>query len=122
MGYVFFGGMRGTAWVNTVQTSMFLIFGTIAFAIIAHGIGGFGNTVRKMADTLKPPEHRMNMTGALSITTAPATAKPPPDGAVLIRGKINPDDPNAIDRISKGYWFSYGLIPLSSIMFPHIAI
>src|SRR5262245_5813102 len=38
MGYVFFGGMRGTAWVNTVQTSMFLIFGTIAFAIIAHGI------------------------------------------------------------------------------------
>ncbi len=31
MSYVFFGGMRGTAWVNTLQTLMFLVFGTIAF-------------------------------------------------------------------------------------------
>jgi len=27
MCYVFFGGMRGTAWVNTFQTSLFLCFG-----------------------------------------------------------------------------------------------
>src|SRR5262245_7673553 len=27
MGYVFFGGMRGTAWVNTFQTILFLAFG-----------------------------------------------------------------------------------------------
>ena len=30
MGYVFFGGMRGTAWVNTFQTILFLSFGAIA--------------------------------------------------------------------------------------------
>ena len=35
MTYVFFGGMRGTAWVNALQTSMFLLFGTLAFVLIA---------------------------------------------------------------------------------------
>ena len=30
MGYVFFGGMRGTAWVNAFQTVLFLLFGAIA--------------------------------------------------------------------------------------------
>ena len=32
MSYVFFGGMRGTAWVNTFQTILFLVFGAIAVA------------------------------------------------------------------------------------------
>jgi solute:Na+ symporter, SSS family len=41
MGYVFFGGMRGTAWVNTFQTVLFLSFGTIAIAAVASGMGGF---------------------------------------------------------------------------------
>src|SRR4029434_2306632 len=30
MGYVFFGGMRGTAWVNTLHTVLFLLFRTLA--------------------------------------------------------------------------------------------
>jgi Na+/proline symporter len=146
MSYVFFGGMRGTAWVNSLQTIMFLVFGTIAFAIIAHGMGGFGKTVQNMVDTLdqarasaatRPaaaprqdpavaPTGEMKTDPALpgsvarAVTTAPTP--PPPPGAVLIRGKVNPDDPNAQDRIAKGYYLSYALIPLSSIMFPHIAI
>ena len=39
MGYVFFGGMRGTAWVNTFQTVLFLSFGAIAVVVIGarHG-------------------------------------------------------------------------------------
>jgi SSS family solute:Na+ symporter len=41
MGYVFFGGMRGTAWVNTFQTSLFLSFGAIALIVIGAGMGGF---------------------------------------------------------------------------------
>jgi solute:Na+ symporter, SSS family len=84
MSYVFFGGMRGTAWVNTLQTLMFLVFGTIAFIIIARGIGGFGSAVQTMADAKD-----MHLTRS---------------------------------RIPKGQWLSYALIPLSSIMFPHIAI
>ena len=34
MGYVVFGGMRGTALVNAVQTTMFLLVGTTAFLVI----------------------------------------------------------------------------------------
>jgi SSS family solute:Na+ symporter len=41
MSYVFFGGMQGTAWVNTFQTVLFLTFGAVALAVIAAGMGGF---------------------------------------------------------------------------------
>jgi SSS family solute:Na+ symporter len=41
MGYVFFGGMRGTAWVNTFQTVLFLCFGAAALIVIGVGMGGF---------------------------------------------------------------------------------
>jgi solute:Na+ symporter, SSS family len=41
MSYVFFGGMRGTAWVNTFQTVLFLCFGAIALVVIGVGMGGF---------------------------------------------------------------------------------
>jgi Na+/proline symporter len=97
MSYVFFGGMRGTAWVNTVQTLMFLVFGTITFFVIAKGMGGLGKTVEGMLATLQQP---------------PAAASAPrPDGELLTRA-----------RIPQGYFLSYMFIPLSSIMFPHIAI
>jgi len=48
MGYVFFGGMRGTAWVNTFQTILFLSFGAIAVAVIAAGMGGFRQAIEGM--------------------------------------------------------------------------
>ena len=48
MSYVFFGGMRGTAWVNTFQTVLFLGFGAIAVVVIAHGMGGFRTAVEAM--------------------------------------------------------------------------
>ena len=48
MGYVFFGGMRGTAWVNTFQTVLFLSFGAIAVAVIAAGMGGFRQAIESM--------------------------------------------------------------------------
>jgi SSS family solute:Na+ symporter len=82
MSYVFFGGMRGTAWVNTFQTLLFLAFGTIAFLIIGHKVGGFDKIMNDMADS-----------------------------PLLTRARIPPEE-----------YFSYTFIPLSSIMFPHIAI
>ena len=48
MGYVFFGGMRGTAWVNTFQTILFLSFGTIAVIVIARGMGGFSTAMESL--------------------------------------------------------------------------
>ena len=51
MSYVFFGGMRGTAWVNTFQTILFLAFGTIAIIVIGSGMGGFSNAVQAIASS-----------------------------------------------------------------------
>src|SRR4030095_4081745 len=48
MSYVFFGGMRGTAWVNTFQTVLFLLFGAIALIVIGVGMGGFQNAAQSM--------------------------------------------------------------------------
>ncbi|HEY0432017.1 MAG TPA: sodium:solute symporter family protein [Pyrinomonadaceae bacterium] len=48
MGYVFFGGMRGTAWVNTFQTILFLAFGAIAIVVIGRGMGGFSSAANAM--------------------------------------------------------------------------
>ena len=84
--YVFFGGMRGTAWVNAFQTILFLCFGAIAFTLIARSLGGFDQTMQQLAAN-------------------PRTAQ------LLSRERIPPQE-----------FLSYMFIPLSSIMFPHIAI
>jgi len=49
MSYVFFGGMRGTAWVNTFQTTLFLVFGAVAVLVIGWGMGGFRASVEALA-------------------------------------------------------------------------
>jgi len=84
---VFFGGMRGTVWVNIFQTTLFLLFGAVALAVISHGLpGGFGEYISKIVNNPK--------------TNYLATRA----------------------RMPERYFWSYSLIPLSSIMFPHMAI
>jgi SSS family solute:Na+ symporter len=48
MSYVFFGGMRGTAFVNAFQTMMFLSFGAIALIVIGRGMGGFPSAMESL--------------------------------------------------------------------------
>ena len=86
MSYVFFGGMRGTAWVNTFQTVLFLTFGAAAIVFIGISIGGFPAAMERLAGS--------------------------PESAPLLTR----------EQISPRFFFSYMLIPLSSIMFPHISI
>ena len=50
MGYVSCGGMRGTAWVNTMQTTLFLLFGAIAVSVIAAGMGGFAPAMQSLLE------------------------------------------------------------------------
>jgi SSS family solute:Na+ symporter len=38
--YVFFGGMRGTAWANAFQTVVFMVLGVVTFCVIANKLGG----------------------------------------------------------------------------------
>lgn len=48
MSYVFFGGMRGTAWVNAFQTVLFLSFGAVALVLIGWQMGGFPKAMEDM--------------------------------------------------------------------------
>jgi SSS family solute:Na+ symporter len=84
---VFFGGMRGTVWVNIFQTILFLCFGFVAVLVISHALpGGFGGYLEKLhAD--------------------------PKTSFLLTR-----------ERMPQLEFWSYTLIPLSSIMFPHMAM
>jgi SSS family solute:Na+ symporter len=50
MSYVFFGGMRGTAWVNAFQTVLFLSFGAVALIVIARSVGGFAPLMTGLLD------------------------------------------------------------------------
>lgn len=48
MSYVFFGGMRGTAWVNAFQTTLFLVFGAITVVLVGWAMGGFPARVESL--------------------------------------------------------------------------
>ncbi|MDA7950373.1 MAG: sodium:solute symporter family protein [Pirellulaceae bacterium] len=41
--YVFYGGMRGTAWANAFQTMVFMVLGVVTFVFIANKIGEAAN-------------------------------------------------------------------------------
>src|SRR5689334_10945388 len=50
---VFLGGMRGTVWVNILQTTMFLCFGAIAVAVIGHNLqADRGQSISQLISTL----------------------------------------------------------------------
>jgi len=94
MSYVFFGGMRGTAWVNAFQTLLFLSFGLVAVLVIGNGIGGFGPAVERMLADVGAP-------GKPSLAQHLTRERPSMDPWIF---------------------FSYTFIPLSAIAFPHICI
>ena len=61
--YVTYSGMRGTAWVNTFQTLVFMILGGVTFVVIIYRMGGFSTALSKVdtsllrqADHIKPLE------------------------------------------------------------------
>ena len=86
---VFLGGMRGTVWVNILQTTLFLLFGAVAvFVISQHLPKGFGEYMSTLAGDPKT-SHLVTRTH---------------------------------EKMSERFFWSYTLIPLSSIMFPHMAI
>lgn len=50
--YVTYSGMRGTAWVNTFQTLIFMILGGVAFVVILNRMGGFSTALAKIDTSL----------------------------------------------------------------------
>jgi len=54
LGYVTYGGMRSTVWVNTFQVLIFMTFGLAAFIVIFRKLGGVENGMMMVAE--KHPE------------------------------------------------------------------
>jgi SSS family solute:Na+ symporter len=46
--YVFFGGMRGTAWANAMQTAIFMVLGLVTFILLAYQLGGRSGLMESM--------------------------------------------------------------------------
>ena len=49
--YVFFGGMRGTAWANAFQTTVFMLLGIVSFWLLAMKLGD-GETIMESLSNL----------------------------------------------------------------------
>ena len=47
--YVLYGGMRGTAWVNTFQTLVFMVFGAATLVVVVHRLGGLDAAMARIA-------------------------------------------------------------------------
>ena len=50
MGYVTYGGLRGTAWANTFQTLVFMIFGAVTYFWIVGKLGGLENALARVRE------------------------------------------------------------------------
>jgi solute:Na+ symporter, SSS family len=48
LAYVFFGGMRGTAWANAFQTTIFMVLGMVSFVVIVNRLGGTSSLLENM--------------------------------------------------------------------------
>jgi len=81
--YIFSGGMRGAVWANTLQTSVFMLMGLVAFWLVAGELGGLKAAAQKVVENA--PDH-------------------------LVRQ----------GTIGHLQFLSYGLVPLSVGMFPHL--
>jgi SSS family solute:Na+ symporter len=49
MSYVTIGGLRGTAWVNTFQTIIFMVLGAATVAVVFGRMGGVGAVMARVA-------------------------------------------------------------------------
>ncbi len=95
--YVFFGGMRATAWANTFQTVVFMIMGVVAFWVIKEKLGG----VVKASETL--------------LSNEPAVQKK----AMAAGHEWHPKTTRE-GNIGHLQFLTYCFIPLSVGMFPHL--
>ena len=67
--YVFFGGMRATAWANTMQTLVFMVMGVVCFIVIKNALGGATEATEKLVSHPDPTAKlRMAREGLLGKT------------------------------------------------------
>ncbi|MCA9250123.1 MAG: sodium:solute symporter family protein [Phycisphaerae bacterium] len=123
--YVFFGGVRGTAWANAFQTIVFIVLGIVTFSVISDKLGGakaatemvLKDNPHVMRRTVREDDPLTRYHGDQKVYQKKMTAwesKPEDE-----RGP-KPDEVHKPEGISPLHFLSYMFIPLSVGMFPHI--
>lgn len=147
--YVSLGGARATAWANALQTLIFLVVGVVTFYVIADKLGGAAAATRavqeynptKLSRTVTPADMQhyekklaewkaatqpaARSAGAPTSVLASAPASVPasqpavsaPKGPPPALRAVKPHRPNEMTELE---FLSYGFIPLSVAMFPHL--
>ena len=109
--YISAGGVRGTAWVNALQTVIFLILGFAACYTISEKLGGPLNAT-KMVMEYNPTRLKRDVTAddmkIYEEKLAAFNAK---------QSVIKPREPHAASKVE---FATYMFIPLSVAMFPHL--
>ena len=137
--YVFFGGMRGTAWANAFQTIVFMVLGVVTFCFLAFALGakdptgkgaepGSGLLAHLQGATEKvTPETKLkSMVGLWTKISKGAAAddEEQQKQARVLAAKIKPLKVVKEYRTRKEMSFlkfiTYMFVPLSVGMFPHL--
>jgi len=123
--YVFFGGVRGTAWANAFQTIVFLILGVVTFSVIADRLGGVKEATAMVQErnphalrrTVREDDPLTRYHGEVEVYEKRAAAwEAAPENE---RGP-KPAPPRKPHGIGWLHFLSYMFIPLSVGMFPHL--
>ena len=107
--YVFFGGMRGTAWANTFQTCVFMVLGIVTFDLIAEELGSRGivkYAVEEQGLSQEEADAQLAEAGFVDKLSAASSHIP--------------EEKLTRTHVSKLKFFTYLLVPLSVGMFPHL--
>ncbi|WP_372724825.1 sodium:solute symporter [Novipirellula sp.] len=127
--YVFFGGMRGTAWANTFQTIVFMILGVVAFYLIATNLAeksvadGRAHEMRDGERVVRtePPTGFMD---SLHIVSQEIPRARRVRAEVTLSDQIEsveaPAQFRTREKMDPWLFFTYMLIPFSVGMFPHL--
>ncbi|MCA9024700.1 MAG: sodium:solute symporter family protein [Planctomycetaceae bacterium] len=124
--YVFFGGMRGTAWANTFQTLVFMILGVVTFYIIATSLAenavAEGRVQMENGEVrTEPPSGFMDSLHIVSREIPKARrVRAEVTEADQIETVEAPPQFRTRHRLDPWMFFTYMLIPFSVGMFPHL--
>ena len=124
--YVFFGGMRGTAWANTFQTLVFMILGLVTFYLIATGLAENAIADGRVQDEngavrTEPPS---GLIDSLRIVSQEIPKSRRVRDEVTEADQLEtveaPPQFRTRHRLDPWMFFTYMLIPFSVGMFPHL--
>ncbi len=128
--YVFFGGMRGTAWANTFQTIVFMVLGVVAFYLIGTRLAensvadGREYTIQENGERVvrtDPPHGFLDSMRIVSHQVPKARrVRAEVTEADQIETVEAPPQFRTRERLDPSLFFTYMLIPFSVGMFPHL--